>query len=183
MNAFKINTALIIAVFSLLLNVYLIFFKPVKKIAYVRSTELVYGYLGMKEANREYEQKTKLYQANIDTLQKDYKLAFSQYSTLSPNLSKEDKSVREKALMQQQESMVGYAQSVNTKMKEEEQKSTGAVLNQINSFVEEYGKEKGYDVILGTTLSGSLLYGDEAIDITKEVLDVLNKNYKGEPGK
>ena len=182
MKISKQNITLVIALLSFGLNIFLLTDKYTgdKKIAYVRSTELVYGYLGMKEAHNKFEEKTKRIQSNIDTLQKDYQLAFSRYSTEAPHLSKEEKAEREQVLMKQQESLVNYAQNVEGKMKEEEQNNTQSVLNQINSFVEEYGKEKGDEVILGTTLSGNLLYGDEAIDITKEVLEKLNKNYKGE---
>lgn len=184
MKNIKINIALFFAVSSVVLHILFVtgvFNK--KKIAYVRSTDLVYGYLGMQEAQRDYEQKTKMFQANVDTLQRDYQLSFSSYTTEAINLSKEEKAEREKVLMQQQESMMNYAQSLDKKMKAEDEKTTQGVLNQINSFVEEYGKQQGYEVILGTTLSGSLLYGNEAIDITKEVLESLNRNYTGEGTK
>src|SRR6185503_17355979 len=107
MKNLKNNIALTIAIVSFGLNIFLLMDKYMggKKIAYVRSAELVYGYLGMQEANRDYEQKTKVYQANIDTLQKDYQLSFSQYSSESPTLSKDEKAEREKVLMQQQKSM------------------------------------------------------------------------------
>ena len=52
------------------------------------------------------------------------------------------------------------------------------VLNQVNSFVQDYGRKKGYDVIFGTTLSGNILYGKEVIDITNEVVEGLNQTYK-----
>lgn len=177
----KSNFALGIAFLSLLLNILFIsgIFNK-KKIAYVRSTELVYGYLGMQEAQRDFQQKSQIWQANVDTLQQDYQVSFSKYSSESATLSKDEKTEREKILIQQQESLMNYTQTINAKMKEEDKKTTEGVLNQINSFVEEYGKENGYEVILGTTLSGNLLYGDEAIDITKEVLEELNKTYKGE---
>jgi outer membrane protein len=44
--------------------------------------------------------------------------------------------------------------------------------------VEEYGKENGYDLILGTTTSGNILYGTEKKDITEQVLNALNNAYE-----
>jgi outer membrane protein len=54
---------------------------------------------------------------------------------------------------------------------------TEGVLNQVNSFIEEYSKNKGYDLVIGTTTSGNLLYAREYMDITDEVLKALNENY------
>lgn len=81
-------------------------------------------------------------------------------------------------LRAQENNVVQYNEAVTSKYKEEEDKMLQGVLNQVNSFVEKYGKEKGYDIILGTTLSGSMLYGENTMDITDEVLAELNKNYQ-----
>ncbi len=44
-------------------------------------------------------------------------------------------------------------------------------------MTQEYGKEHGFDLILATTQSGNILYGAEAIDLTNELLVVINKRY------
>jgi hypothetical protein len=46
------------------------------------------------------------------------------------------------------------------------------VLDQINAFVEAYGEEEGYDMIVGTTQSGNLLYVCPALEITEEAWDL-----------
>jgi len=174
------NIALAIALVSLLLNGALIVDRfAQKKIAYVRSTELVYGYLGMQEAHNKYQEKAQIWQANIDTLQNDYNRAVGQYTREASHLSEVEKRHREKMLLNQQENLMSYSRAVNDKANEEDDKITEGVLNQVNSFVEGYGKDHGYDIILGTTLSGNLLYGKETIDITEEVLEALNKTYAG----
>jgi outer membrane protein len=181
MHNLKSNIAILIAAVSLLLSGVLFFIKPgEKKIAYIRSSDLVYGYLGMEDAHREYEEKSKIWQSNADTLQQEYKHSLDEYAVKKAKLSKEEKEQMEKSLQEQQQTLVNYMQTVKSQAKEEDEKITQEVLNQVNSFVEEYGKNNGYKIILGTTLSGSLLYGEDGMDITKEVLSALNKNYKGE---
>jgi len=70
MKSIKQNLTLCIAILAFGLTIFLLADKYIgtKKIAYVRSTELVYGYLGMKESHNKYERQTKAWQANIDTL-------------------------------------------------------------------------------------------------------------------
>jgi len=52
------------------------------------------------------------------------------------------------------------------------------LVKKVKSFVKEYGKDNGYTYILGANEAGSVLYGEEKKDITKEVLKVLNESYK-----
>ena len=53
------------------------------------------------------------------------------------------------------------------------------IWNQINQYVIDYGKENGYNYIFGTDGSGSIMYGEENMDITKEVVAYINNKYKG----
>lgn len=178
----KSTITLIIAILALVLSTLSItgFFQK-KKVAYVRSTDLVYGYLGMKEAQAEYQKKSQMWTMNIDTLQKDYQLGFSRYTAEVSRLNPAQKAERERLLSEQQKNIMTYTKAVNEQAKMEDEKITKGVLNQINSFVEEYGQENGYDIILGTTDSGNLLYGKESMDITDIVLKELNISYK--PGQ
>jgi outer membrane protein len=53
------------------------------------------------------------------------------------------------------------------------------VMKQLNQYVQQYGKEHGYTYILGADGAGSLMFADEAENVTKEVMDFLNKKYSG----
>jgi len=57
---------------------------------------------------------------------------------------------------------------------------TADIWKQINQSVNEYGKQKGYDFILGAVGNGSLMYGNESKDITADVILFVNKKYLGD---
>ena len=59
------------------------------------------------------------------------------------------------------------------------EKYTVDLWQQINGYVDDYGKEKGYDFIFGATGNGSLMYAREAYDITDEIIDYINLRYEG----
>ena len=56
---------------------------------------------------------------------------------------------------------------------------TAEVWTRINRYISTYGKERGYDFILGASGNGSLMYARESVDITKEVIEYMNKEYDG----
>ncbi len=57
---------------------------------------------------------------------------------------------------------------------------TEKIWKQINSYVEDFGNENEYDVIIGTQGDGNVMYVKESSDITNEVIEYINKKYNGE---
>jgi outer membrane protein len=153
------------------------------KIAYVRSGELVYGYQGMKEARQAFESKSKQWQTNLDTLKSDFQKAISDYNLTYAKLSDNEKAMQEKLLRQQEKNIAVYADNIQKQSGEEDTKMTQGILNQVNSFVEQYAKDNGYDLVMGTTESGNVLYGNTSMDITDGLLKAMNEDYKNEPIK
>ncbi|MDR3678870.1 MAG: OmpH family outer membrane protein [Flavipsychrobacter sp.] len=165
-----------LSVFTALSCVYLYFSRP--KIAYVRSLELVYSFNGMRQAHAEYKTQTDAWQANIDTLKKQYQNAVSVYKSHVSLISPQQKNDEEKNIMQLENSLKQYSATVSKEAEEREKKLTQSVLNQINSYVESYAKKKGYDIVLGAEGTGSVIYGKPAFDITNDVLESMNKEYQ-----
>lgn len=54
------------------------------------------------------------------------------------------------------------------------------IWKQINTYVKEYGSNNGYDYIYGTDGQGAVMYANPKRDISKEIIEYINKRYKGE---
>jgi outer membrane protein len=149
------------------------------KWAFVRTGELIKGYAGMNEAKDRYDEKIKGWEANLDTLKSDYVTTLKAYEKDKGSLGIKQKTVREHELRALLENVQKYNRAVEEMSAEEDSKLTERVYAQINTYIIEYGKEKGYDLIFGTNNSGNIMYGKDVKDITKEVLVGLNKKYEG----
>ncbi len=53
------------------------------------------------------------------------------------------------------------------------------VWKQLNEYVKEYGKQSGYEFLLGTNGEGNLMYANERNDVTSEVIKFVNEKYTG----
>jgi outer membrane protein len=53
------------------------------------------------------------------------------------------------------------------------------IRSQMSQYVIEFGKVNGYRYIFGSDGNGSLMYGVDADNLTKEVTEFINKKYKG----
>lgn len=56
---------------------------------------------------------------------------------------------------------------------------TAKIWNQLNQFVEDYGKENKYTFVFGANGQGNIMYADDKNNITVEVLDYVNNRYNG----
>lgn len=149
------------------------------KVAYVRSSDLVYGYFGMKEAMSKFEMEQKGRQGELDTLSADLQNAITLARQFASQNDEAEFNRMNAVVVKKRNDLMKHSQTVEQRSAEEEQKILGGVLSQVNAFVEEYAKSKGYDIILGTTANGSLLYGKNAMDITDDVLVALNHHHEG----
>jgi outer membrane protein len=148
------------------------------KIAYVDTNVLMQKYEGMKLARLEYEQKAKVWQANSDTLVKEWEAELKNYEKDRAKMSAKERQLKEELLRNKQQQINNYRQATQAKAKEEEQRLTQTVINKVNEYITEYGKKHGYKYVLGANGSGNLLYADKKNDITDVILEGLNKEYK-----
>jgi len=161
---------------AVLFFVYVYYYAP-PRIAYVRSFQLVYGFNGMKEAHEEYQQQALSWQQNIDTLKTRYEKSKAEIEN-NKTLTSEAYSEKNAALERMKSELINYSSVIKEKAMQKEKEMTQAVLNQVNSYVEEYAKSNGYDIVFGSEGTGYILYGNEAFDITDKVLKSMNEAYR-----
>jgi len=151
------------------------------KLGFVKSKELFEGYLGTKEAKSKYSKNSEEMTANVDTLTQQFNKSLADFNANYMKLSNSEREEKKRLLTYQKQNLDKYNEVVETKITEEDQKLTQGVLNQVNTFITEYGKKHGYSMIYGTNLSGNIIYGNEVYDLTEEVLKELNEQYKSKP--
>ena len=71
---------------------------------------------------------------------------------------------------------------LETELANETQKFNEALRDSLNSFLSSYNKDKKYDLILSKA-GDNILFADHRFDITKDIINGLNKRYKPAPKK
>ena len=155
-------------------------FATSSSLAYVDSTKLLNGYEGMIVARKAYQQKALLWQANVDTLTNEVREEMAQYEKESATMSAKEKELAQELIRTKQQQLVDYQRAIKGQAQQEDQQMTTEVLTTVNAFITTYGKERGYDIVFAATDAGNIVYARESMDITEEVLNGLNKQYKGE---
>lgn len=91
----------------------------------------------------------------------------------------QQKAQEEYATLQQRGQLIGQQlQQEEQLMQQMGQRNMDSLITDVKARVQEYGKANGYQYILAGGEGGSVLYGDEAQDVTEELLKLLNEEYK-----
>ncbi len=102
-----------------------------------------------------------------------------QYEKERSKYSKKELKLKQELLGNKQQQINNYQQAIQQQIKEEDQKSTQTVINDINDYIKEYGKKEGYRIIFGASGSGNIMYAEESSDLTEKVLEGLNAEFEG----
>ena len=75
------------------------------------------------------------------------------------------------------EDLQTLSDKLQSELQAESDKNNLQLSDSIKNFLKEYNKTKGFTLIISNTGMDNLLYADEALNITQEVLDGLNARY------
>ncbi len=151
-------------------------------IAYVNTTTLLSEYQGTLDALQDIQEQRKKLKKDIDSADANLKMDIQRFQKLEKSNPRQAHMMYELIQTRQKQS-AAMRRDYNQQLADEENRISAGVLNQINAFVQDYAKRHGYKMIFGATDEGSIMYGDEDLDITKEVLAELNTSYHGPTAK
>jgi len=172
----KKNALSLIAI-ALAIVLGILFYTTRQKIGYVDTNLLMGKYKAMDDARAEFEKKAAVWQSNTDTLLMDWQNELKNYEKERTKMTKKEKELKEELLRNKQQQINQYQEAMQMKAREEEQKLTQTVINEVNDYISEYGKKHGYDFILGATGSGNIVFASDTRDLTDVILEGLNKEY------
>ncbi|OXA91084.1 OmpH family outer membrane protein [Flavobacterium hercynium] len=166
------------AVAAVLLSIFAIYItKSSSTLVYVDVNKLISGYNKTKIAQAEFEKKSSLMKANVDSLVSNWQNELKNYEKERAALSPKELKLKQELLSNKQQQINGYQESIQKKIQEEDKKVTQTVINDINDYIKQYGKDHNHKIIFGASGGGNIMYADESTDLTEEILKGLNAEY------
>ena len=150
------------------------------KIAFVDSDSLLAKYQYaidlQEELNKYKDAQEKSYQQQMTKFQNDYQ----NYLKTGENMTLSQQQATEAELKQRADKLATLEQELAAKVMQKQMDSNIELLNRIFAFVREYNADnQQFDIILRKTFNDSpSLYMNPAMDITDEIIEGLNNEYK-----
>jgi len=87
----------------------------------------------------------------------------------------EQRANEEERLMKKQQYLMEAKERMLDDLQRRESEMNDSIHDNLSRFLKEYNKEKNYYFILGYQRGSGILFANDSLDITKEVLEGLNK--------
>ncbi len=128
-----------------------------------------------KEAGGNLNYLTKQYQTKSLEVQQRYDAL--QQKGAAGTISADDAQKEQDAISKEAEDVQKMEAQINN-LQNVAMEKNNVITNQITTYFKEYSKTKGVDFILGYGSTSNVLYANDSLDITQDVLKALNENYK-----
>lgn len=152
--------------------------KPLK-IAYVKADSVILNYDLAQDLHDEFTKKQEAYNTEYGSKRQSFEkeAAAFQEKLQRGGFLTEQRAIQERdRLLGKEQEIVKLDQELSGKLAELQSANNKRVLDSLLNYLEQYNKQKNYDYILN---GADILIGDEASNLTLEVLQALNDRYKG----
>lgn len=148
------------------------------KVACVDNSKVISSYPGIEQAARKLQAKELELKAKADTLSQEFQIKLREYEKNKSRMNAAEIQSAETELRMMQDRYQHFSTINDEKFKKEQVEVTEKAIEEINKVIARYAKDKGYSVVLGANATGSVVYADETVDITEEIISILNKTAK-----
>lgn len=152
-----------------------------EKIVYVNSDSLLTKYQYFTDLKTKLEAKSKAAQTDLASREQTFKREVTEYQQQAQTntLSADQRASTEQRLARKQQELQAYTQNAGAAIQNEQAAENEKLYDKVADYLKEYAKKKGYKMVLGYSKgNGTILFADESLDVTSEVIVGLNEAYK-----
>jgi outer membrane protein len=148
------------------------------KIGFVDSVKLMDEYQEKMDVEARFKTKADAMTKKRDSISQSFQMELQAFQAKAQKMSQQS-AQEEYGQLQQRGQFIGQQlQQEEQQLQATSQVEMDSLVKKVKKEIKEYGKANGYTYILGGGDGGSVLYGEEANDLTQTILKILNDKYK-----
>ncbi|WP_442795245.1 OmpH family outer membrane protein [Pelobium manganitolerans] len=146
---------------------------------YVNSDSLLAKYEYFKDMNAKLEAKSKRAEADLKDKGTAFQREVAAYQQGANTMSADQRQKTEERLARKQQELQGFQQNAGAALQNEQAAESEKLYDKVADYLKGYAKKKGYKMVLTYTKTNpTILFADESLDVTAEVIQGLNEAYK-----
>jgi len=146
-------------------------------IAYVHSDSLLANYDFMKEIQSELGDLSQKYEKEYQNRAQGLQNEISDFQRTAQNLTVAQGKALEENLMKKQQNLRVYQEDLSMKLRQKEAELNNELYKTISDYLKVYGDKNNLQLVLTYSRGSDVLYANEGLEITNEVIEGLNKAY------
>lgn len=149
-----------------------------EKIVYVNSDSLLTKYQYFKDLKTKLDAKSKTAQTDLASKQQAFQREVAQYQQQQNALPADQRAATEERLARKQQELQAYSQNAGAALQNEQATENEKLYDKVAEYLKTYAKGKGFKMVLTYSKGNSaILFADESLDVTSEVIVGLNAAY------
>ena len=146
-------------------------------VAYVNSDTLLNHYHFFEELTKQLDEKRAGLENELANRAQGLQRQFEDYQKTGQNLTIAQARAVEEDLTKKQQNLQQYQQGLSQELMREEARITQELYDKVADYLDGYSKEKNIQIVLTYTRGSGVLFANEALDITEDVIKGLNDEY------
>ena len=148
------------------------------KIGYVDSVKIMDDYQEKIDVEARVKTKADAMGRKRDSISQAFQMELQQFQSKAQSMLQQS-AQEEYAQLQQRGQQIGQRlQQEEQQLQQNSQTQMDSLVKKVKKEIRAYGKANGYTYILGGGEGGSVIYGEDANDVTNEILKILNDKYE-----
>jgi len=148
------------------------------KIGYVDSVKIMDEYQEKIDVDARFQAKAETMTKKRDSISQAFQMELQQFQTKAQSMSQQNAQEQYSQLQQRGQRVGQQLQQEEQQLQQISQAEMDTLVKKVKKEIRAYGKANGYTYILGGGDGGSVIYGDEAKEVTDAVLKILNDKYE-----
>lgn len=155
------------------------------RVVYVNTDTLLNNYDYYKDIVKEFESKRFALENDLARKGQSFQNEVAMFSQRAQQggMTQEQAQTVQQQLGKKEQDIMAYRDQSAAKLQEDQAKKTDELLTKIQEYLKDYNKDNKYDMVIGYSKGGGVLYAKEDLDITADVLKGLNEAYKKNGGE
>jgi outer membrane protein len=147
------------------------------KIVFINIDSLYTQYEFVKELKKQLEQSQKNKQKELESKYIAFEREVNDFREIAERLSPTEAEKQQMALMEKEQKLIQLREKINNELLTSEAEMNEKLSERINNYLKKYKKQIPFDYVLSFTKGGGILYANDSLDITKNVVKGLNEEY------
>ena len=156
--------------------------KTMPSIAYINIDSLIINYDRAIDMQKVFEEKYKKAETQLQTKMQRLEKDMLDYQDKAQKglMTRSQMAETEEKLGRQQQVLMQDRDKLLGELSEEEQVMNNTIFYAVSDFLDIHNADYKYSMIISTTATGPILHADPSLNITSEVLRILNEQYAAE---
>lgn len=151
------------------------------RIAFVYTDSVINKYDYFKTKSEELTEKGKKFEGDLQSRARGFEQEIQTFQQTGGNMTQNQARAKQEELAKKEQNLMTYRDNLMQELSSDEAALYSEVYDRVQKFLKGYAEENDLDVILSYTRGGGVWHANDALDLTKAVLEGLNKEYAAAP--